>query len=101
MDWFILFIDRRISQLCSVQCNVSEDKDRASRDMDEYAKGVQVFHQAKKLDTLMEFLARYVRKVHADKFLKRKLIEEPGTGEYLLGPHQCKRHRICHLSGEE
>ena len=47
--------------------------------MDEYAKGVQVFHQAKKLDTLMEFLARYVRKVHADKFLKRKLIEEPGV----------------------
>ena len=65
--------------MCSVQCNVSEDKDRASRDMDEYAKGVQVFHQAKNLDALMEFLARYVRKVHADKFLKRKLIEEPGS----------------------
>ena len=74
-----MFINRRISRLCSVQCNVSEDNDRASRDMDEYAKGVQVFHQAKKLDTLMEFLARYVHKVHADKFLKRKLIEEPGS----------------------
>jgi hypothetical protein len=63
---------------CSIQCNVSEDKDRAGRDMDEYAKGIQVFHQANNLDALMEFLARYVRKVHADKFLKRKLIEEPG-----------------------
>ena len=27
----------------------------------------------------MEFLARYVRKVHADKFLKRKLIKELGS----------------------
>ncbi len=73
-----MFINRKISQLCSIQCNVSEDKGRAGRDMDEYAKGIQVFHQANNLDALMEFLARYVRKVHADKFLKRKLIEEPG-----------------------
>ncbi len=46
---------------------------------DEYSKGIQVFHQANNLDALMEFLARYVHKVHANKFLKRKLIKEPGS----------------------
>ena len=41
---------------------------------------IQVSHQANDLDgALMEFLARYVCKVHADKFLKRKLMEEPGS----------------------
>jgi hypothetical protein len=47
--------------------------------MDMYAEGegVQVFHQANNLDALMEYLARYACKVHADKFLKRKLIKEP------------------------
>ncbi len=74
-----MFINRIISQFCFVRQNVSEDKDRASRDMDKYAEGIQVFYQANNLDALMEFLARYVCKVRADKFLKRKLIEEPGS----------------------
>lgn len=30
-------------------------------------------------DELMEFLARYVRKVHSDRFIKSVLMKEPGT----------------------
>ncbi len=33
----------------------------------------------KKGDKLMEFLARYVRKVHSDCYIKKALKQDPGT----------------------
>jgi hypothetical protein len=48
-----------------------------------YAQGVQVFYQAKNFDALMEFLAKYVHKLHANKFLKRKLIKKEQGSSFL------------------
>ncbi len=40
------------------------------------------WHKNKKMDDLMDFLARYVRNVHADHYFTKLLLNHPG-GTYL------------------
>lgn len=56
-------------------------------DPDDIAEGVQWFHDHDKLEYLMEFLARYVRKVHSDRYLKKVLSQTPGLSFLdIIGP---------------
>jgi hypothetical protein len=54
------------------------DPRRALLDPDELAKGVGYFSDQEELNTLMEFLARYVRVVHCNRFFMNKLFLNKG-----------------------
>ena len=49
---------------------------------DELSNRVMHWHKNKKMDNLMNFLARYVRSVHADCYFRKVLLNHPG-GTYL------------------
>ena len=56
-------------------------------DTDDIAEGVKWFYDHNKLEYLMEFLARYVRKVHSDRYLKKVLTRSPGVSFLdIIGP---------------
>ena len=49
---------------------------------DELSNGVMHWHKNKKMDDLMNFLARYDCSVHADRYFRKILLNHPG-GTYL------------------
>ena len=57
---------------------VIADPNRALLDPDNLAKGVSFYEEEEELDTLMEFLARYVRVVHCNRFFIDKLFLNKG-----------------------
>jgi hypothetical protein len=67
--------------------NHKDDKSRSTVDTDDIAEGVKWFYDHNKLEYLMEFLARYVRKVHSDRYLKKVLTRSPGVSFLdIIGP---------------
>ena len=58
------------------------DKNIDSINPDELSNGVMHWHKNRKMDDLMNFLARYVRSVHADRYFRKVLLNHPG-GTYL------------------
>ena len=55
---------------------------------DELSNGVMHWHKNKKMDDLMNFLARYVRSVHADRYFRKVLLNHPGGD--IFGYHNTK-----------
>ena len=58
-------------------------------DPDEFADGIKPFlgGSGKKMEDVCEFLARYVRKLHADRYLKNVINSEPGVSFLdIIGP---------------
>lgn len=57
---------------------VPADPKRALLEPDNLAKGVAYYEEEEELNTLMEFLARYVRVVHCNRFFMNKLFLNKG-----------------------
>jgi hypothetical protein len=58
-------------------------------DPDEFADGIKPFlgSSEKKMEDVCEFLARYVRKLHADRYLKNVINSDPGVSFLdIIGP---------------
>lgn len=62
-----------------VHANQKEDEHRNRINPDVLITGIEFFDDNDKLDVVMEFIAKYVRKVYGDRFLKKTLQAEPGT----------------------
>ena len=54
---------------------MKEDKDRGMKNVDNYANGDAFIHSDKTVEMLMEFLTRYVCKVHFICFVRQKLMD--------------------------
>ena len=48
-------------------------------DIEHLKNGVLYWHENDKMDDLMEFLVRYVRHIHSDRYYRMLLIENLGT----------------------
>ena len=67
-------------------------------DIEHLKDGVLYWHENDKMDDLMEFLVRYVRHIHSDRYYKQVLIKNPDATfldiitpsdiAYVCGPHQ-------------
>ena len=69
--------------MCANEVNIiriqKADHDKLTMNPDEYVLGVKYFHQRNRLDEVMNFLARYVRVVHADRYYRTLLRKQPGS----------------------
>ena len=66
-----------ITLFCENEGDIKEQ--RAIVIPDDYCTGVMFFHNHRQMDELMEFLASFVRLVHADRYYKNLLIKNRGS----------------------
>ena len=70
------------SLLISFHYSIQDDlkaKGKEVLDIEHLKDGVLYWHENDKMDDLMEFLVRYVRHIHSDRYYRMLLIENLGT----------------------
>ena len=72
-----------------IHCFTEEDTNKRSINPVDYSKGIKPFlTSANGMNQLCEFLARYVRKLHSDRYLKNILRQNIGTSFLdIIGPN--------------
>ena len=69
--------------MCGNEVNIiriqKADHHKLTMNPDEYTVGVKYFHERNRLDEVMNFLASYVRVVHADRYYRTLLHKQPGS----------------------